>query len=465
MVIYPSDTSMVRKDKDIDFLLKWETKRQQTELEMIASENHVSPAVMHAIGNVFTNKYSEGYPGIRYYGWQEYVDKLESLCQYRALKMMDIVSPTLKPKLSKLKVSDTAYTEKMQHLLADNAWGVNVQALSGSPANAAVFLWLLKPWDTILGMDLSAGGHLTHGHKLSISGLLYNIASYGVTKKDYQIDYREVEEKALKHKPKIIIAWFSAYPRTIDRKKFKDIAKKVEKKHKYTPILMADIAHIAWLVAGKQLEGPRQYFDVVTTTTHKTLRGPRWGLIYYRNDARWLGKVINRGVFPGIQWGPHVNSYAAKAIAFEEAMQPSFKKYAAKVIENTKHLAAELHDRWWNVISWGTENHLLLLDTTQAFRWTEQTWLGGKHAEKLLESIGISVNKNMIPFDTRSPLDPSGLRIGTAALTTRGMWKKEMTKIATIIELALLTHTDKKMQKALSVEVKKMAQAFPLPYK
>ncbi len=451
---------MPKTDKEINFLIKQETKRQQERLEMIASENHISPTVMNAMGNVFTNKYSEGYPGVRYYGGQENVDKLESLCQYRALAMMKLIK-----KNSRLKISSADYAVKMQQYMASADWGVNVQALSGSPANAAVFLSLLKPGDTILGMDLAAGWHLTHGHKLSISGLLYKVVSYGVSDKTHLIDYKEIEEKALKHKPKIIIAWFSAYPRNLDRAKFRQIAKKVQKKHKYTPILMADIAHIAGLIAGGQLEGPRNDFDVVTTTTHKTLRWPRGGLIYYKNDSRQLGKAINRGVFPGIQWGPHVHSYAAKAIAFDEAMQPAFKTYAKRVIENAQHLAKEFVDRGWNVITEWTDNHLLLIDVTSAFRGTEKTWLTGDKVQWLLESIGITVNKNMIPFDKRSPLDPSGIRIGTAALTTRGMWKKEMTQVATIIELCLLAHDDKKMMKKLATAVKALTQKFPLPYK
>lgn len=451
---------MTQKDTEINFLIKQETRRQQESLEMIASENHVSPAVMQAMWNIFTNKYSEGYPLVRYYGGQENVDKLESLCQYRALVMMGLVQ-----KNSRLKVSARDYTTKMQTYLANGEWGVNVQALSWSPANAAVFLSLLKPGATILGMDLAAGGHLTHWHKLSISGILYKVVSYGVSRKANIIDYKEIEEKALKHKPALIIAGFSAYPRNIERHKFAAIAKKVQKKHWYTPILMADIAHIAGLVAWGQIDWPRNWFDIVTTTTHKTLRGPRGWLIYYKNDNRNLGKLINRGVFPGIQWWPHVHSYVAKAIAFGEAMLPAFKTYTKKVIENAQHLAQEFVDRGRNVMSEWTDNHIILLDVTKAFWGTEETGVAWNQAQEILESIGITVNKNMLPFDTRSPLDPSGIRIGTAALTTRWMGKKEMTQIATIIELALLAHTDKKMLQKLAIEVKKIAKKFSLPYK
>lgn len=446
-------------DKEIDSLIKAETKRQQLQLDLIASENHVSPEVMKVTGSIFTNKYSEGYPLARYYAGQENIDKLELLCQYRALKMMWLV------KTASLKISDKYYAEKMQAFLAKSSWWVNVQPLSGSPANVAVYLACLKPWDTILGMDLSAWGHLTHGHKLSASGILYNIVSYGVSPKDHRIDYKEIEEKALKYKPALIIAGFSAYSRNIEWKKFADIAKKVQKKHGYTPLLMADIAHIAGLVAWWAIEGPFKDFDIVTTTTHKTLRWPRGGLVYYKNDARNLGKAINRGVFPWIQWGPHVHTYAAKAVVFQEAMQPTFKAYAKKVIENTKHLAQELHDRWWNIMTEWTDNHIILMDVTQAFWWTEETEITWTSAQNILESIGITVNKNMIPFDPRSPMDPSGIRMGAAALTTRWMWKKEMSTIATIIELALLAHTDKKMLKKLQAEVIKLAKKFPLLYK
>ncbi len=419
-------------DKEISKLIDAETKRQNEQLNLIASENYVSAAVMKATGSVFTNKYSEGYPHARYYAGQENVDKLEVLCQKRALKMM------------KLSAKER---------------GVNVQPLSGSPANLAVYMWLLQAGDTILWMDLAAGGHLTHGFKLNATGKIYNCISYGVSPKTMLIDYAEIEQKALAHKPALIVAGFTAYSRNIEWKKFKDIAKKVQKKHWYSPILMADIAHTAGLIAGGAIEWPWAYFDVVTTTTHKTLRGPRGGLIYYKKD---LEKSINRGVFPGMQWGPHVHTYAAKAVAFAEAMQPAFKSYAKRVVENAKHLADEFYDRGWNIMTEGTDNHMMLLDVTQAFRWTEQTELTGNSAQNILESIGVTVNKNMLPFDQRSPMDPSWIRIGTPALTTRWMWRKEMTTIATIIELALLGNNDKGMMKKLAAEVKKLAKKFPV---
>lgn len=433
-------------DKLLQSLIQAEYKRQQEEIEMIASENYVSAGVMNSLANVFTNKYSEGYPWARYYGGQEVVDKLELLTQKKALRLFN---------------------------LDKNIWSVNVQPLSGSPANLAVYLGVLKAWDTILGMDLSAGGHLSHGHKLNASGLYYHIVSYGLNPQTMLIDYDDILAKALEHKPKIILAGFSAYPRTLDRNTFATIADKVEKKHGYRPILMADIAHISGLIVGKQLQGPFEKFDIVTTTTHKTLRWPRGALIYCKKQYE---KAINRGVFPGLQWGPHQHTLVAKCIAFDEAIKASFKQYSKKVIQNAQTLASELQNYGRPIVTGGTENHIILIDTTKKVTISIETWakkldlffqetgLSWKKAEKVLETIGISVNKNMIPFDTRAALDPSGLRLGTAALTTRGLGVKEVKLLARIIDQALTFHNKKSLVLELKKEVHTLCKKFPLKY-
>ncbi|UFX83422.1 serine hydroxymethyltransferase [Candidatus Absconditicoccus praedator] len=419
-------------DNIVQNIIDLEYSRQQSELEMIASENYVSKDVMMAYSNVFTNKYSEGYPGKRYYGGQEYVDQLEVLTQKRALDMFG---------------------------LSDDDWYVNVQPLSGAPANLAVFLGLLKPGDTILGMDLSAGGHLTHGHPLNSSGIYYNIVSYGVRKEDYLIDYDELLSKALDNQPKLIIGGFSAYPREIDWKKFSDIADQVEDKYGYRPILMADIAHVAGLIAGKVYNSPFPYFDVVTTTTHKTLRGPRGGLIYCKKQYQ---ADINRGVFPGIQGGPHEHIIAAKAVAFGEVISGQFSDYAENVVKNAKALAEKLSEKGWHVITGGTDNHIVLLDVTS--KNGSSTGIGGKIAEKTLETIGISLNKNMLPFDQRKPMDPSGLRIGTAAVTTRGFDENTIRYVAELIDQALMNYDDDSVLSELKSEIKNLCEKFPLQY-
>ncbi|HMT01632.1 MAG TPA: serine hydroxymethyltransferase [Candidatus Absconditabacterales bacterium] len=490
-------------DNELNVLLKMEFDRQQDGLEMIASENYVSKPVMESLANVFTNKYSEGYPTNRYYGGQEWVDRLELLTQYRALKAFDLIQQR-SPKILELD-----FTPQAKKILDVNSRGVNVQPLSGSPANLAVYMATLKPRDTVLGMDLSAGGHLSHGHPLNSSGLLYKFVSYGVDPHTHLINYDDILAKALEHKPKMIIAGFSAYSRSIQRKNFYDIVLKVEKKHGYRPLLMADIAHIAGLIAGKAIEGPFKYFDIVTTTTHKTLRGPRGALIFYRKtdeatDTKRLKKsditsqlqntikrngqeidlqkAINRGVFPGLQGGPHVNTYVAKALALEECTKADFKKYAENTIKNAKILATSLQELGRTIVSGGTDNHIVLVDVTsknfkkenpnapkrgKAQKFIHEqldTGLTGSIAEKTLDQIGISVNKNMIPFDKRSPLDPSGLRLGTAALTTRDMGKKEVEMIASFIDQALTHFQDMKELASLEKKVKELCKKFPLDY-
>ncbi len=424
------DSSMI--DPQLSDILAHEYARQSDELEMIASENYVSKDVMQAYANVFTNKYSEGNPWARYYGGQEYVDQLEVETQKRALRMFGV---------------------------SEEQRGVNVQPLSGSPANLAVYMWVLKPWDTVLAMDLNAWGHLSHGHKLNASAIYYNFLPYGVKPDSYDIDYDDLRSKALEHKPAMIVAWFSAYPKTLDRQRFAAIADEVSETHGYRPLLMADIAHIAGLIAWEAISSPFPYFDIVTTTTHKTLRGPRGALIYYRKP---LEKQINRGVFPGLQWWPHEHVIFAKAVAFNEVLQPSWKEYAAKVIANAKLLASELVALGRPVLTWTTENHIVLLDTTK--RNNADTWLTGKIAEKVLEDIGISVNKNLLPFDTRSPMDPSGLRLWTPAITTRGLWADEIKQVASIISRGLENYQNTDALVALKQEVKELCGEFPLRY-
>jgi len=388
------------KDKKIEILIKKEKERQKKVINLIASENYVSKDVLTALGSELVNKYAEGYPGKRYYGGNEVVDQVEELCQTRALKLFK-----LNPK----------------------QWAINVQPLSGSPANLAVYLALVPPGGKIMGMALDHGGHLTHGHKVSITGKIWQQVSYGVDRKTEQLDYEAIKKLAKKEKPNIIVAGFTAYPRIIDFKKFREIADSCG------ALLMVDIAHIAGLVASGVHPSPFSYADIVTTTTHKTLRGPRAGLIFSRLDKRELNKKINKAVFPGLQGGPHVNQIAATAVALAEAARPEFKKYAKQIIKNTKTLAAELKNRGWRVVSGGTDNHLLLVDVAQSTAGR----LSGKKASELLEKEGIIVNKNTIPFDSRSPVDPSGLRLGTAAETTRGKKEKDMIKIADKIDKIL----------------------------
>lgn len=391
------------KDKQIEKLLKAEEKRQKGVVNLIASENYVSVDVLTALGSVFTNKYAEGYAGARYYGGNEIVDQVEKLCQERALNLF---------------VRQPAERKR---------WAVNVQALSGSPANVAVYLALVPKGGKIMGMELSHGGHLTHGHKVSITGKFWQQVSCGVSRDTEELDYNVIKRLAVKEKPDIIVAGFTAYSRKIDWAKFRQIADSCG------AYLMVDMSHIAGLVAGGVHSSPFPYADIVTTTTHKTLRGPRAGLIFSRVDARELNKKIDKAVFPGIQGGPHLNQVSAVAVALDEALRPEFKVYAKQVVKNAKALATELKKRGWRLVFNGTDNHLLLVDV---FSSTEGK-LSGRTASECLEKEGIIVNKNTIPFDERTPVDPSGIRLGTPAETTRGKKEKDMIKLADKIDKIL----------------------------
>lgn len=388
------------KDKEIENLIKAEKKRQKSVINLIASENYVSKDVLDALGTEFTNKYAEGYPGKRYYGGNENSDKLESLCQNRALKLFG---------------------------LSKNKWAVNVQPLSGSPANLAVYLGLVPKGGKIMGLSLTNGGHLTHGHKVSATGIFWEAVQYGVDEKTEELNYEDIKKLALEAKPNIIVAGFTAYPKKIDFKKFREIA------DASGSLLMVDMSHIAGLIAGRAYPSPFPYADVVTTTTHKTLRGPRGAMIFSKIDERDLPKKIDKAVFPGLQGGPHLNQIAGIAVALAEAAKPEFKKYAKQVVSNAKVFAKELQKLGWRIISGGTESHLILLDT-----WVDGNpsttlragGLTGKEAEQKLEKAGIIVNKNTVPGEKRSPFDPSGIRLGTAAETTRGKKEKDFVKIA-----------------------------------
>ena len=383
---------------------------------MIASENYTSPAIMQAVGSVLTNKYAEGYPGRRYYGGCEHVDTVETIAIDRAKELFG----------------------------ADHA---NVQPHSGSQANTAVYLSALQPGDVVLGLDLAQGGHLTHGMHLNISGKLYKFHAYGVDPVNHRIDFDQVAKLAREHRPKMIVAGASAYPREIFHDKFADIAREVGAK------LLVDMAHYAGLVAAGVHNSPVPYADYVTTTTHKTLRGPRSGLILCRSE---YAKPINSAVFPGIQGGPLMHVIAGKAVCFAEALLPSFKEYGKQVVANAKVLADSLMAHGLRLISGGTDNHLVLVDVTSF-------GIGGKIAEKALDECGITVNMNMIPFDTRKPMDPSGIRIGAPALTTRGMGTDEFKTIATWIATALKSHDDAAKLAQIREDVRQMASQFPVP--
>ncbi len=389
------------KDKVIENLIKREQKRQKSVVNLIASENYVSRDVLDALGSELNNKYAEGYSKLRYYGGNEVVDEVENLCKARALKLFK---------------------------LSDKKWNVNVQALSGSPANLAVYLALVPLGGRIMGMSLDHGGHLTHGHKVSATGKIWQQVPYGVDKKSEQLDYVELMKIAKREKPDIIVTGYTAYPRKIDFKKWREIADEVGS------ILMVDMSHTAGLVAGGAYPSPFKFADVVTTTTHKTLRGPRAALIFSKLDSRELGKKIDKAVFPGLQGGPHANQIAGVAVALGEAMKPEFKKYAKRVVANAKILAQELQKLGWRIVSGGTDSHLILVDT-----WLGGKGVSGKVASDALERAGIIVNKNTVPNDTRSPVDPSGIRLGTAAETTRGAGEKEMKQIAQKIATILAT--------------------------
>jgi glycine hydroxymethyltransferase len=389
------------KDKQIEKLIKSEKARQKKVVNLIASENYVSDDVLKALGSELTNKYAEGYSGKRYYGGQTFIDQIEELAKERALALFG--------------------------LKADK-WHVNVQPLSGSPANLAVYLALVPPGGKIMGMSLDNGGHLTHGHKVSATGKFWVQVSYGVHSQTEQIDYDDIKKIAVEQKPNVIVAGFTAYPRRIDFKKFREIADAIDPK----PILMVDMSHFAGLVAGGAYPSPFEFADVVTTTVHKTLRGPRSAIIFVRKDARELDKKIDKAVFPGLQGGPHINQIAAVAVTLKEAAAPAFKKYAAQVVKNAAALSDELGKHGWKIVSGGTDSHLVLVDT-----WMNGLGVSGKEASDLLEQAGIIVNKNTIPGETRSPMDPSGIRLGSAAETTRGRKEKDMRKIAAKIDAVL----------------------------
>ncbi len=399
------------KDEIFEYIQE-ESKRQKEGIELIASENYVSEDVLKAMGSILTNKYSEGYPHKRYYGGNEYIDKIEEECINRAKELF-------------------------------GAEHVNVQPYSGSPANLAVHFAFLKPGDRTMGMDLSAGGHLTHGFKVSISGKYFDSVSYGVNKEGY-IDYDDVRRIALEHKPKLIWSGFSAYSRIVDWNEFRKIADEVG------AILVADIAHVAGLVAAGLYPSPVGIADVVTTTTHKTLRGPRGAIIMCKEE---YGELIDKAVFPGLQGGPHNHITAGIAVALKEAQSNEFKEYAKQVISNAKTLASSLADKGFNIVSGGTDNHMFLVDTIKSIGKS------GKEVSDILESVNITLNKNAIPFDERKPWDPSGVRIGSAAVTTRGMKEKDMFQISEYIYRALNDSSEDNL-KRIKDEVRDFSKDF-----
>ncbi len=405
---------MLKGTKDEIFeYIEYESTRQLEGIELIASENYVSKSVLNAMGSILTNKYSEGYVGKRYYGGNEYIDRIEQECISRAKDLF-----------------------KADH--------VNVQPYSGSTANLAVHFAFLNPGDKTMGMELSAGGHLTHGFKVSISGKYFDSVSYGVDENGY-IDYDEVRKIALEHRPKLIWSGFSAYSRVIDWNEFREIADEVG------ALLVADIAHIAGLIVADEYPSPVGIADIVTTTTHKTLRGPRGAMILSKGE---YGEVIDKAVFPGLQGGPHNHITAGIAVALKEASTNEFKQYAKQIILNSKALSNELIKRGFKVVSGGTDNHLFLLDTVSSVN------LSGKEASDILEEVNITVNKNSIPNDTRKPWDPSGIRIGTPAITTRGFKEKDMLFIADLIADALKKRKD---SKELKSKVRLFTKQFPIP--
>ena len=402
-------------DQELYQAIEQERARQHDKIELIASENFVSQAVMEAQGSVLTNKYAEGYPGKRYYGGCEYVDIAEDLARDRAKQLFG----------------------------AEHA---NVQPHSGAQANMAVYSAFLEPGDTVLGMNLSHGGHLTHGSPVNFSGKLYNFEEYGVDQETEVLDYEKVREKALEVKPKLIVAGASAYPRLIDFKKFREIADEVG------AYLMVDMAHVAGLVATGHHPDPVPYADFVTTTTHKTLRGPRGGMILTKEKH---AKKIDSSVFPGMQGGPLMHVIAAKATAFKEALEPSFKDYSAQIIKNAKAFAESLEAEGIRLVSGGTDNHLLLLDV-RALNLT------GKDAEKILDDIGMTTNKNTIPFDPEGPFITSGVRVGTAAVTTRGFKEAELKEVGAIIAFTLRNHQDEAKMEEAKQRVKALTDRFPI---
>ena len=409
------------KETEVFEAIAGEAKRQAEGLELIPSENYVSKNVLLANGSIMTNKYSEGYPGRRYYGGQEYTDVVETLA-----------------------------IERVKQLF--NCKFANVQPHSGAPANLAVYAALLEPGDTVLGMDLSHGGHLTHGHPMTLPAKIYKFVTYKMKDPETgEIDYEGLRQVALEHKPKLIIAGFSAYPRTLDYKKFVDIA------HEVGAITMADMAHIAGLIAGKALRNPfDDGFDIITSTTHKTLRGPRGGIILTRENED-IAKKIDKAIFPGIQGGPHMHTIAAKAVAFGEALTPAFQEYAQQVLKNAKAMEAVLKREGVRMIGGGTDNHLILADVFGSLGVT------GKEAQTALDEVGITLNMNSIAGDTRKPLDPSGIRFGTPAITTRGFKEAECARVAELLIETLKNKDDEAKKKVIKAEVVALATQFPIP--
>ena len=419
--MFDKNSTIEISDPAVWEIIQKEGKRQEDQIELIASENYASPAVMAAQGSVLTNKYAEGYPGKRYYGGCEYVDEAETLAKERALKL---------------------FCEPVGVEMA-----VNVQPHSGAQANMSVFFGLLNPGDTVMGMSLAEGGHLSHGMKLNMSGKWFNVVSYGLNDKE-EIDYDQVEKLAEENKPKIIIAGASAYSLHIDFKRFSEIAKKVG------AYLMVDMAHYAGLVAAGVYPSPFPYADIVTTTTHKTLRGPRGGMIFCRPD---LEKQINMAVFPGVQGGPLMHVIAAKAVAFGEALEPSYREYQTQVQKNARAMAEAFTRRGYKIVSGGTDNHLMLVDLRTKF-----PELTGKQAEKSLVRADITTNKNMVPFDSRSPFQTSGLRFGTPAITTRGLKEDKMDYIVGLIDRVLCDPENEENIAAVRRDVNALMADYPL---
>ncbi len=413
--------NMNTQDQELQQAIAAETRRQHEGLELIPSENYVSKAVLDTLASTLTNKYAEGYPGRRYYGGQEHTDTVERIAIDRAKRLF-------------------------------NAKFANVQPLSGAPANLAVYAALLKPGDTVLGMDLSHGGHLTHGHPVTFPAKVFRFVRYAMSDPETgALDYETMRQTALQEKPKLLLAGFSAYSRNLDYQAFVDIGREVG------AYVVADIAHIAGLIAGHALDNPFDYgFDILTTTTHKTLRGPRGGMILVREDAD-LAKRIDKAVFPGLQGGPHMNTIAAKAVAFGEALHPSFTRYAHQVCANAKTMADVLSARGVRLIGGGTENHLVLADVYGSLG------ISGSKAQDLLDSVGITVNKNVIADDTRSAMDPSGIRLGTPALTTRGFLQADCARVAHLFVDTLEHRADHNRLRAIRTEVRALAEAHPIP--
>lgn len=408
--------SLAVTDPELKGFIDEELGRQRNKIELIASENFVSPAVMEAMGTILTNKYAEGYPGHRYYGGCEYVDKVETLAIERAKKLF-------------------------------GAKYANVQPHCGASTNLAVYFAFMKPGDTMMGMNLSQGGHLSHGSPVNISGKYFNVVPYGVDKETETIDYEALEKLAQEHQPKMIVAGASAYPRIIDFKRMAEIA------HSVGALLLVDMAHIAGLVAAGLHPSPVPYADVVTTTTHKTLRGPRGGLILCNNEE--YAKAINKAIFPGIQGGPLMHIVAAKAVAFGEALKPEFKNYQENIVKNAKAFADALTKEGFRLVSGGTDNHLVLVDV-------RNQGLTGKDAEHLLDEIGITCNKNTIPFDPASPFITSGIRLGTPAVTTRGFDEDDMREVAAIIGLVLKNKDDAAKQQEAAARVAALCAKYPM---